>query len=93
MISLFQQSCSSAYMTVAKVHLRTLRRLVSLTSGMSCYTSEYISHISNYFSTHAYGTLQDSRWVVGTLDVIPVEIALPQNISKRAVDYLEDWQV
>ena len=39
------------------------------------------------------GTLQDSRWVVGTLDVIPVEIALPPNISKRATDYPDDWQV
>jgi hypothetical protein len=37
--------------------------------------------------------LQDSRWVVGTLDVIPVEIALPPNISKRATDYPDDWQV
>ena len=45
------------------------------------------------FSTHAYGILQDSRWVVGTLDVIPVEIALPQDISKRAADYPDDWQV
>ena len=37
--------------------------------------------------------LQDSRWVVGTLDVIPVEIALPEGLGTPGPDQPIDWQV
>lgn len=37
--------------------------------------------------------LQDNRWIVGTLDVIPVEIALPHGLGTPESDHPVDWQV
>ena len=37
--------------------------------------------------------LQDSRWIVGTLDVIPVEMALPEGLGMPGPDHSIDWQV
>lgn len=43
-------------------------------------------------NAHGWGAVQESRWVVGTLDVVPVETALPPGSHLIPV-HDRDWQV